>query len=267
MRQALIAALVAGACLAPVAARAQGQVKESNDRFDWTGQLEKGAWLRIRNLNGEIDVQPATGDQAEVIGEKRWRRGDPRDVRFQVFKGSDGVTICALWDEDDTCDERGYRSHGHHDRDRNDDVSVRFTVRLPRDVKVDVATVNGGVEVRGATSEVEAHTVNGRITAASTSGPVSASTVNGSLDVRMAELPGTDDLEFSTVNGSVSVEVPAALDADLEMSTVNGSLQTDFPLTVSGRIDPKHIRATVGKGGRRIKLETVNGSVELRKLS
>jgi hypothetical protein len=34
---------------------------------------------------------------------------------------------------------------------------------------------------------------------------------------------------------------------------------------VSGRINPRRIRATIGSGGRRISLETVNGSVELRK--
>jgi len=47
---------------------------------------------------------------------------------------------------------------------------------------------------------------------------------------------------------------------------VNGSLFTNFEMTVSGRLDPKHLRAHIGKpGGPRLKLETVNGNVELRK--
>jgi DUF4097 and DUF4098 domain-containing protein YvlB len=48
---------------------------------------------------------------------------------------------------------------------------------------------------------------------------------------------------------------------------VNGSLTSDFPIMVQGRMNPRRIRATIGKGGRRIRLETVNGSVELRKAS
>ena len=142
---------------------------------------------------------------------------------------------------------------------------MKFVVRLPKGVKVDVNTVNGGLDVNGAQSEVEASTVNGRIEVATTSGPVNAHTVNGSVSVRMDALPGDDDLEFSTVNGSVSVEVPSNFAGELVMETVNGSLTTDFPLTISGKVNPKHIRATVGKGGRRVEMKTVNGSIELRK--
>jgi DUF4097 and DUF4098 domain-containing protein YvlB len=82
----------------------------------------------------------------------------------------------------------------------------------------------------------------------------------------MREL-GTGDLEYSTVNGSIEIEVPASLDADVDMRTVNGSLSADFPITLEGRVNPRRIRATIGKGGRRIRLETVNGSVELKKAS
>lgn len=46
---------------------------------------------------------------------------------------------------------------------------------------------------------------------------------------------------------------------------MNGSLHTDFPLTVSGRFDARHLHATLGAGGREIRLRTVNGSIDLRK--
>jgi DUF4097 and DUF4098 domain-containing protein YvlB len=73
-------------------------------------------------------------------------------------------------------------------------------------------------------------------------------------------------MAFTTVNGSVSVEFTSDFGADVDLQTVNGSLNTNFEMTVSGRLDPKHLRAHIGRpGGPRIKLETVNGSVELRK--
>ena len=62
------------------------------------------------------------------------------------------------------------------------------------------------------------------------------------------------------MNGSIEIEVPANLDADLDMRTVNGSLTSDFPIMIQGRMNPRRMRATIGKGGRRIRLETVNGS-------
>jgi DUF4097 and DUF4098 domain-containing protein YvlB len=125
--------------------------------------------------------------------------------------------------------------------------------------------VNGGVSVDGATSEVVAGTVNGSVDAVSAGGPVQASTVNGSVHATMGRFDGDQDLTFSTVNGTVVAEFAGDVDADIDLRTVNGRFQTDWPVTLTGRIDPRHLRATLGKGGRRIRLTTVNGNVELRK--
>jgi hypothetical protein len=38
------------------------------------------------------------------------------------------------------------------------------------------------------------------------------------------------------------------------------------PISVSGSIEPQHLRGTIGGGGLRLHVETVNGSVELLKL-
>jgi DUF4097 and DUF4098 domain-containing protein YvlB len=107
--------------------------------------------------------------------------------------------------------------------------------------------------------------VNGSVDAVSTTGPVQASTVNGSVHTTMGRFEGDQDLDYRTVNGSVVAEFTGDVDADIDLSTVNGRFQTDWPVTLTGRIDPKHLRATLGKGGRRIRLSTVNGNVELRK--
>ena len=251
-----------------LAASGASAQQRSNDRdFSWDGRITAGRWLYVRDLNGSIRVERATGERAEVTAVKRWRRGNPEDIRIETRRlgGDDGdVLICAFWTENASCDEDGYRSRGDNNwRGHDNDTSVEFTIRLPPGVKLGVSTVNGGVTVNGATSEVRASTVNGRVSAMSSGGPVNASTVNGDIDVRMREL-GTGDLEYSTVNGSIEIEVPANLDADVDMRTVNGSLSADFPITLQGRVNPRRIRATIGKGGRRLRLETVNGSVELR---
>jgi hypothetical protein len=267
VRPALAAALAALA-LAPLAAGAQ---ERADSTFRWAGRIPEGSWLRIHNLNGEVAVEAGEGNEVEVVGEKYWRRGDPREVRFELVRDGDNVTICALWRESATCDEDGAHyprrdDDDDDDRRRRNDVSVDFKVRLPRGVKVHAATVNGSVDVRGARAEVVASSVNGRVDAATSAGPVDATTVNGAVRVRMESLAGSGDMRFSTVNGSVTVEGPPTLDAEVEMETVNGSVRSDYPLTVNGRFSPRRLRATIGKGGRRIELKTVNGSLELRKL-
>ncbi|HXY30264.1 MAG TPA: DUF4097 family beta strand repeat-containing protein [Gemmatimonadaceae bacterium] len=259
-----LARLACAALLVVAARTATAQTRDTSDTFNWKGDIPAGSWIRVVNLNGSIDVDAAEGSTTQVEGRKEWRHGDPDRVRFTVLKDGTNVTICALWGDDDSCDAQGY--HGHHGDGNNGDISVRFTVRLPKGVQVAVQTVNGSVDVAGATSGVEAHTVNGRVDATSSGGPVRAGSVNGSVHARMAKIPANGDLDYESVNGTVTVELPASLDADVELSTVNGAVRTDYPMTVSGRLDPKHIRGTVGKGGLRLRVKTVNGSVELQKL-
>lgn len=262
MKHVLLGTLLAAAALAPLPTPVLAQ---GGADFSWEGRIPRERWLYVRNLNGAIRVDRASGDKAEVTAVKRVRRGSGDAVRIEVKKlANDDILICAIWFENTTCDEDGYRTRGNDRWNRRNEVSVEFTVRLPDGVKLVSSSVNGGIHIDGATSEIDAHTVNGGIVATTTGGPVRASTVNGSIEVRMREM-GTEDLDFETVNGSIDLELPADLNVDLDMRTVNGRVTSDFPLTVQGRINPRHIRATVGKGGPRLKLSTINGSVEIRK--
>jgi len=261
----LLRTLSLAALLAPAALAAQ---ERGTERWTFSDRVPAGQWIRVRNLNGDLRVRPSSSDKVEITATKSWRRGDPKDVRIETKKSSDGsVLVCAFWTEDATCTEDSYRSNSHNDgwRRRDNDVAVDFEIRVPKGVKVGVFGVNGGVSVEGASSEVKAGTVNGSVDAISMGGPVQASTVNGSVHATMGRFDGDQDLTYSTVNGTVIAEFTGDVDADIDLSTVNGRFQTDWPVTISGRIDPRRLRATLGKGGRRIKLSTVNGNVELRK--
>jgi hypothetical protein len=268
MERKLLALMALALVTTSVALPAQERSRE-RDSFNWAGQIPAGRWIYVRNLNGEIRVEPTTGNRVEVTAVKSWRRGDPADVRIEVKKygpGDQDVVICALWSEESYCDEGGYRHRNSGRNRRDNDVSVEFRVKVPRGVKVGAGSVNGSVTVEGATSEVKVGTVNGSVEATSSGGPVEASTVNGSVFARMGRLTGTEDLNYSTVNGSIQVEFDGELtDADVEMSTVNGRFEINFPITIQGRLNPRHLRTRLGNGGRRIKLTTVNGNVELRK--
>ena len=246
------------------------QTRQSEDSFTWSGRVSAGHWIRVRNLNGGITVGPASGDKVDVTATKRWRRGNPEDVRVDVKKAGandEDVLVCALWFDNTVCTEREYEVHGNRrNRNNNNDVSVDFRVLVPKGVKVSVTTVNGTVVVEGATAAVDAETVNGRVEVATEGGPVNANSVNGTVRARVGRIDGSEDMSFSTVNGSVIAEFTGDVNADLDMSTVNGSLRTDFEITLTGRLDPRHLRAHIGKsGGPRIRLSTVNGSVEVRR--
>ncbi len=265
------ASIVAGGALLLAAvvalpANAQDRDQRRENAFTWSGTVPQGKRILVKNINGAIHVERSTSGRVEVSAEKSWRRGNPEDVRIEQRKlDGDDVLVCALFNEDARCDERGI----HSDRktrwnDRND-VSVRFTVKVPDGVRVDISTVNGGLEVSGVSTEVYANTVNGSIEARSAGGPVRAKTVNGSIRVSMGSTGSADDLEYEAVNGSVTIELPASFGAQLDLSTVNGRVTTDFPITISGTMSPRRLRGTVGNGDTRLRASTVNGSITLRK--
>ncbi|MBA2684018.1 MAG: DUF4097 family beta strand repeat protein [Gemmatimonadaceae bacterium] len=270
MRRILCTSLAAMALVSNAAsARAQSDYDrdyEADSSFSTKQTIAAGGTVHVQNLNGSIDVVASDNGSTTISAIKQWRRGDPSMVRILLEPGNNGVTVCALWGEEKDCNDRGSHSH-HHDNDRHNDVSVRFTVHVAKGVKVDLNTVNGSVEVEGATAAVDAETVNGRVRVATLGGPVNARTVNGDVRASIEHLVKSDEpLELSTTNGSVQLEAPADLSADVDAETTNGSIETDFPLTISKGLVGRHVHATVGQGGRRVELHTTNGSVRLRKL-
>jgi putative adhesin len=272
-----VAVPMLSACYIPSRAYGQSRSRDddgrrSDDTFTWSGTVQSGHWVYVRNLNGPVRIEQGTSDKLEVRAEKRWRDGNPRDVKITVRQvGSNGgdVIVCALWNDRSSCDEDGY--HSHNDGwnwfgNNHNDVQVQFVVRVPAGVKIETSTVNGGIDVDGATSTVNARTVNGSIEARSSGGAVQAHTTNGSITVRAASLDA-DHTEYTTTNGMITLELGSSVNADIDMRTVNGRITSDFPLTVEGSFTPRRLRGTLGKGGPSLRLSTVNGSIRLRKLS
>ena len=58
---------------------------------------------------------------------------------------------------------------------------------------------------------------------------------------------------------------PANFDAELSGETVNGGVSSDFPVTIEGKWGPKSFTGQIGRGGRRLSVETVNGGITLKK--
>ena len=201
-----------------------------------------------------------------VRAERRGRRDDPQSVRMEVIEHDGGVTICAVYPTPDNARrENECRPGGGQMSVNRNDVNVRFTVRVPAGIRFEGATVNGDVEADGLGADVAASTVNGSVDVRTT-GFAEASTVNGDITLRVGRSTLSEDVEFETVNGSITIEMPEGLNADFRASTVNGSIDSDFPIMVTGKVSRRSIRGTIGDGGPELRLSTVNGSIRLRRL-
>jgi DUF4097 and DUF4098 domain-containing protein YvlB len=254
---------VAAAAAAPRAAVAAAEQNE----FRWHEPVAAGRVIEIKGVNGNVEATSSSSGEVEVVAVKHSRRSNPDDVRIEVVRHAEGVTICAVYPNTDgrqanTC-EPGERGHMNV---RNNDTEVNFTVRVPSGVRFSGHTVNGRVEANNLSADVDATTVNGDVEV-TTTGLARAKTVNGSITAVMGRADWSDGLELKTVNGSIDVSLPAALSTEVEVKTLNGSITSDFPLTVSGTFSRRHMSGTIGGGGRSLQLETVNGSVQIRRAS
>ena len=234
--------------------------------FRWHGRLAAGKRVEVKGVNGDVRAVFTSGSEAEVTAAKRARRSDPEDVKIEVIEHDGGVTICAVYPtprrarRENRCDV----GNAWHSNTENNDVTVDFEVKIPAGVEFAGQTVNGEMSAEGLKADVKASTVNGSVRV-TTTGLAEASTVNGSVYVEMGRADWDNDLEFSTVNGGITLILPSVLNTEIRASSVNGDMTTDYPLTITGRFGPRRMRGTIGSGGRTLSLSTVNGEIRLRK--
>lgn len=249
--------------------------RKTGKTWTYRARVAPGQSVWVRNMRGSITVEAGRGESLEVTAVRSFSESDPESVRLVTVPSAGGVAICALWssedaDPDSERDAEGqcgpadeYKAGNAHDND----VGVQFTVRLPRGVRIQATTVNGAVRVSGATAPVVAGTVQGAVDAETAKGPLQAYSVDGSVHATVRGFGDTGAVKLTTVNGSVTLDLPAGLNATVSANTINGSITSDFPLTTTGKLVARHASGVIGDGGRRVELNVVNGSVTLKKLA
>jgi DUF4097 and DUF4098 domain-containing protein YvlB len=238
--------------LRPSAQAGGGEVFEvaAGKPFRWKGRA--GAMLELENVNGSIDASTTTEPDVEIVAEMR---DDAEGTAAVVLtQAASGLSVCVRAETmtAPSC-ERGHGRHGHT-------AAVHVTVRVPAGLHLVARTVNGRVHVRGLVGRVEANAVNGQVLLEDVR-DVRASSVNGQVRASFANGAFAGPIELSTVNGAVSVELPAGTDADLRADTVRGRVAIDLPGVADLR--GPHVRLALGHGGHELSLRTVHGSIHV----
>jgi hypothetical protein len=241
------------------------------DDYRWSGVLAPGQRVEIKEVYGSIRAEPTDGREVEVVGVRREAGGRDAEVRVEAVPHADGVTICVVYPGEhgrpaNACTP----AHGLNVNNPQAQTRYDFTVRVPRGVSFRGATVEGDVNARGLPADAEVSTVEGSVDV-SAAGAVQAANVNGSVHARMGAAEPAHDLQFSSVNGNVVLEVPPSFRADVEATLMSGqfvldpALQRRARLSVArDRIVQETTRGTIGGGGHLLRMYTVNGNLEIR---
>lgn len=258
-----------GTSTAAAAIPALSETYLSTDDFRWSGRLSAGQTIEIKGINGDVRAEASSGNEVEVTAIKSARRSDPREVEIRVVEHSGGVTICAVYPSGNTGRSNSCAPEdGGQMNTRDNDVAVDFKVRVPQGVRFSGRTVNGDIETNALSADVDARTVNGSIQVHS-AGMARAKTVNGSIVATMGRADWSGSLEFKTVNGGITLELPSETSAAVKAETLNGDITSDFAVSVTGMRTRRDLTGTIGSGGagRELSLKTVNGSIRLRRAS
>jgi len=229
--------------------------------FNWRGTVDPDDHIEIKGIVGAITATPTPGSDVVVRATKRGVRQDPATVRIDVVQHAAGVTICAVYPDvpgqpPNECQPGLAGSMSVSDND----VEVEFDVGVPAGVNFVGRNVTGAITATGIAGEAFATTVTGAVVLAA--GLADATVVTGPITATVGRADWGRDLSFTTVTGSVTVQVPTATNANADLATVTGTLASDFPLS---QPSPQHWSGTIGGGGPTLRLTTVTGNVRLRR--
>src|SRR6185295_10903125 len=157
-------------------------------------------------------------------------------------------------------------------------TKVEFIVRIPREADLRIDTVNGDITLENGKGDLRLTTVNGTVSASDSDGTVTlestngnvkahhtrgsleASTVNGRVEAELIDL-GSGKTSLESVNGGITLRLPASARANLSASTVNGRVNCE--LDVAGTKKRTRVEGTLNGGGPDIEISTVNSSVDI----
>lgn len=257
-------ALTFAATLALILMAATGAVADWDDcdGFERDGDWgRKGRYCEVREMTlpdlGSLVVDAKPNGGIKVVA---WDRDEIFvEARIQV------------WDEDESDAVRkasGIEIHDSGGRIRaesreEDNWSVSYRIKAPRNTDLELESHNGGVSVAGIMGQLRIETHNGGLSLDSVAGDVVARTRNGGVHVELAgDRWEGEGLDVETRNGGVKLEMSESYSAELETGTVNGRIKIDFPVIVSGEIG-RSLNTTLGSGGAPIRVKTRNGGVRI----
>jgi DUF4097 and DUF4098 domain-containing protein YvlB len=227
------------------------------EKFEF--EVNPGARISLENINGDIDVAGDSGTTVTIVAHKRAGKQEYMDdLKIVIDASEDYIRI-----ETDHPDSKG----GWFNWGNDSSGSVSYELVVPADVDLDsIETVNGDVTIESVIGEVMAGTVNGTVETSGVMSDVELETVNGSIRARFDELGDGQRVKADTVNGAITIHLPADASARVVAETVNGSIDADdFGLKADKGFVGRDLNGTIGEGDASVSLDTVNGSIRIKK--
>lgn len=264
-RGAVIAVAVFGLAACDIAVDGHGglgiglSAGKAQDEWARSYPLSPGGRLEIINVNGRISAEPAEGSTVELRAERSVKSLSDDQAREMLGRiemreevSGDRVRV----------EVRAPRMNGPVSHE------VKWTIKVPKGIAVDLRTVNGGVRMTALQGEIRARSTNGGIVGSSlVATSLDAAVTNGGVEIELANAPDAGTFDLESVNGGVTLSLPSASKADIAARCVNGSISVGDGLEVEvlGEKTRRRLEGKLNGGGARVSMETVNGGVKINR--
>jgi hypothetical protein len=224
--------------------------------FKKTYKLSAGDKISIRTVSGKITLTGYDGDSIIVTAYKTGRDRDKLVV-------------------EDLSSENKIALHSRYPENAMTEAGIDFQVKVPRKINYnfdEIWTASSDIQVSDVTGLVRVDTASGTVRIKNVNGAIKAHNASGDIEVDVASLNRTKTVELFSAGGSITVNVPAKLDAYVEMSSNHGSVQSDFPLEFHDKPGQQQLpkssaRGQIGSGLCRLSISTNTGKVSLKRLN
>ncbi len=223
--------------------------------------LSAGGTVSLENVNGDVTIEVWENSEVWVQAVKSASSQELLDgLEVEIDASSSAVRIDTKYP---STRRSKHAARDHEKRERGSFTKVEYTLTIPRTAIVDeVDLVNGNLMIVGVEGGVEAETVNGNIVVREGAGDASLSTVNGDIELHADRFGYGESIDLESVNGALDLYLAASAGAEIRAESLNGRLRNDFGIEVrKGKYVGSDLTGSVGGGGARVNLETVNGSI------
>lgn len=129
---------------------------------------------------------------------------------------------------------------------------------------IDFSSVSGSINIEELSSKSsDFETTSGDVKIEAISGDLKVESVSGSITALYKEF--NNEVEAETVSGDVNLSLPQESEFKVDFSTTSGELENDFPLVITGKVDKRDVKGTVGNGQKTIRIETTSGDAAINK--
>ncbi len=260
---------------------------EDNETLHNEYAIPADGQVKIYNLSGSITVVSYEGNNAIVdINKTIYARStealQEAKSSFKLGADSDKELVLYTAAPYDTRPKTNRENYNFNENDNRYWVHLDYTIKLPRSASVHASTVNDGdIIINNIDGEISVNNVNGDIALDNIKNTKKVTTINGDIKMSYNSFE-TSNCSYTTINGNITLAAPSNLSAEVEFKSMNGEIFTDFDdykvlSNLQKKSESNNGNKTykldmiegiiVGSGLSKLKFETLNGDIFIKKLN